>query len=598
MPRYPDDIIERVREATDLVELVSAHVRLTPRGKDNYFGLCPFHQEKTPSFSVNAALQIYHCFGCGAGGNAFRFVQEIDHISFVEAVQYLAERAGIALPAAGTSTPPTDLHDQLYRANEIARKYFQHILHRDARGSAAASYLRERGLAAATIADFGLGYAPPGWDNLLQVAARRNLSAEVLVRAGLALSRPNQEGHYDRFRDRVTFPIANASGRTIAFGARALRPDDQPKYLNSSESPIYRKGSVLYGLHQARTAIRQAGVAVVVEGYMDVLSLVQVGLANVVACSGTALTMEQCRLLTREAPRVVLLFDGDAAGSAAALRGIELLVTAGLDARVATLPAAHDPDSMVRAEGAEAVRELLAQAPTALRFLLDRVAGDHDLTTVAGRERAVAAAQPLLVGTADPVRRDLLLREVAQRLGVDEAALRQEVSLAVQRQRPPRQRPAASAPAPRRRPVPGPEKAFLGLLLACPRLIGPTATHLAPDALDDPGCQQLLALLFSEYRTAAAVDLPLLMNRLEDPGLVRLLSECAAQGFDDAQIDRQWQDHLLHFRVRQVRRAMDEARQALQEAEARGDQAAAASANRALAELNRQRLALLAEQGS
>lgn len=595
MPRIPDEEIERIREATDIIDVVSEHVQLTRKGTSNYFGLCPFHEEKTPSFSVNADRQIYHCFGCGAGGNVFRFLQEMEGISFVEAVKILAERAGLPPPTAGSRPQAANVSDDLFRANELAKKYFHHILHKDERGRDAAAYLDSRGLSQETIELFGLGYAPPGWDNLLQVAERRGLSATVLEHAGLAQARQRGSGHYDRFRDRVTFPIAGTSGRIVGFGARGLRPDEEPKYLNSPETAIYHKGSVLYGLDHTRTAIREANEALVVEGYMDLLSLHQHGVTNVVATSGTALTQQQCRLLARAAERVVLLFDGDAAGSAAAIRGAQALVAAGLNARVASLPPEHDPDSFVKANGAAALRDLLDHAPDALAFHLDRVSAQHDLHTVQGRAHAMDACKPLLLSVTDPVRRDLLLREVAQRLRIDERAVREELRQEARRHS--RVRGTTRGPAKSEQYAPPrPEKTFLGLLLNYPRWIAPTAAQLSPEAFTDATCRRVATLLFEQYQDAADVDVARLITRLDDEEAMRLVSECAMEGFEDSQVERQWEDYLRHLRVQRLTREIDAAREKLEKAVSASDEEEATRVNRRLIELNQQRQQLLAEQ--
>ena len=358
--------------------MISEHVQLVKKGR-NYSGLCPFHDEKTPSFSVDPDRQFYHCFGCGVGGNVFKFIQEIDRVTFVEAVKFLAERAGIALPErSGPSREEDAADDELYRANDLAQKYFHHLLLKDDVSASARTYLQTRGLTGETIARFGLGYAPPEWDALLKVAGRRDLNPQVLERAGLALPRPKGSGHYDRFRDRVTFPIANLSSRIIAFGARALQSDQEPKYLNSPETPIYHKGRVLYGLSDTRDAIRRRDAVLVVEGYMDLLSLVQAGVEHVAATSGTALTEDQCRTLARYARQVVLLFDGDAAGSTAAMRGLEVILGTGLDVRVVSLPTGHDPDSFVQEHGPEA---LLKRAENANRSSISTSNNSPNSTT-------------------------------------------------------------------------------------------------------------------------------------------------------------------------------------------------------------------------
>jgi len=597
MPLIPEETLERIRDAADIVDVVSEHVQLGKKGR-NFFGLCPFHDEKSPSFSVNPDRQIYHCFGCGVGGNVFRFIQEVDRVTFVEAVKYLSERTGISLPErSGSSRDETEAADLIYRANDLAYKYFHHMLLNDDSGAAAREYLQARRLTSETIERFGLGYAPSNWDGLLKVAGRRSLNPQVMEQSGLALPRQNGGGYYDRFRDRVTFPIANLSNRTIAFGARALQPDAEPKYLNSPETAIYHKGRVLYGLSDTRDAVRRQDCVLVVEGYMDLISLVQAGIQHVAATSGTALTEDHARLLARYAHQVVLLFDGDAAGSTAAMRGLEILLGTDLDARVVSLPPEHDPDTFVQEHGSDALLERTERAQSVLDFYLEQLALRHDLSSVEGKSRAVATLRPLLAKIRDAVRRDLLLREVAQRLSVDEQALRQELQASVQQQRAPRRTGDESAqPA-----VPDPprhELEFIGLLLNFPHYIADTAGQLPPEALGDTRTQALCRLLFERQAQGRSIDLGMIINELEDDALSRLVTQCAVQGFDEEQVERQWRDYVLHFQKSSLQTRIAAARQALALAVDQRDDGEVARISSEIAELNQQRQAFAAEQNS
>ena len=597
MPRIPEDILERIRDATDIVDVVSEHVQLGKKGR-NFFGLCPFHDEKSPSFSVNPDRQIYHCFGCGVGGNVFKFLQEIDRVTFIEAVKFLSERTGISLPEhSGPSREEADAADQLYRANDLAQKYFHHMLLSDEAGANAREYLQSRRLDAETIERFGLGYAPSSWDGLLKVAGRRGLPPHIMEQAGLALPRQGGNGHYDRFRDRATFPIANLSNRTIAFGARALQADQEPKYLNSPETPIYHKGRVLYGLSDSRDAVRRQDSVLVVEGYMDLISLAQAGIHHVAATSGTALTEDHCRTLTRYAHKVVLLFDGDAAGSTAAMRGLETLLGTGLDARVVSLPPEHDPDTFVQEHGPDTLLARAENAQSVLDFYLEQLGQRHDLTSVEGKSRAVETLKPLLAKPQDAVRRDLLLREVAQRLSVDEQALRQELQASVRHQRAPRrvqnEPPQEILPDPPRH-----ELEFIGLLLNFPQYIPGTVSQFAPEALSDTRTQTLCRMLFDRHAQSKAVDIGMIMNELQDDTLSRLITKCAAQGFDEEQAEQQWRDYLRHFQKNSNQTRINAARQALAQAAANNDDGEVARISAELVQLNQQRQALAAEQNS
>ena len=599
MPRnYEDEAVrERIRDATDIVDLVSEHVQLVKKGR-NFSGLCPFHDEKTPSFSVNPDRQFYHCFGCGAGGDVFKFVQEIDRVTFVEALKFLAERAGIALPErSGPSREEVAAEDELYRANDLAQKYFHHLLLNDEVGASARTYLQTRGLTGETITRFGLGYAPPGWDALLKVAGRRGLSPQSLERAGLAVPRSNGSGHYDRFRDRVTFPIANLSNRTVAFGARALQPDQEPKYLNSSETPIYHKGRVLYGLSIARDAIRRQDAVLVVEGYTDLISLAQAGIQHVVATAGTALTEDHCRLLARFARQLVLLFDGDAAGSTAAMRALEVLLGTSLDIRVVSLPSEHDPDSFIQEHGPERLLNQAENAQSVLDFYLGRLAQQHDLSSMEGKGRAVETFKPLIAKLNKPqdaVRRDLLLREVSQRLAVDEQALRDGVRASMRRPQRPRQ--AAADPPPTAAPdPPRHELEFIGLLINFPQFIPETVREFAADSLSDTRTQTLCRALFDRHSHGQAIDLSAIISALADDALARLAAQCAAQGFDEEQVDRQWRDYLRYFQKNALQKRIANARQALAKA-SDDDEIARISAE--LVALNQERQAVAAQQSS
>ena len=599
MPRNheAEAVRDRIRDATDIVDLVSEHVQLTRRGR-NFLGLCPFHEEKTPSFSVNPDRQFYHCFGCGAGGDVFKFIQEIDRVTFIEAIKFLAERAGIALPErSGPSREETEAADELYRANDLAQKYFHHLLLNDEVGASASEYLQTRRLTSETIERFGLGYAPPGWDALLKVAGRRGLSPQILERAGLALPRSTGSGHYDRFRDRVTFPIANLSDRTIAFGARALQPDQEPKYLNSPETPIYHKGRVLYGLSITRDAIRRQDAVLVVEGYMDLISLAQAGIQHVVATSGTALTEDHCRLLARFARQVVLLFDGDAAGSTAAMRGLEVILGTGLDARVVSLPAEHDPDSFIQEHGPEALLKRAENAQSALDFYFDQLAQQHDLSSVEGKARAVERLKPLLAKPRDAVRRDLLLREVAERLSVDEQSLRHDLQASMRRPQQPRK--AVAEPSPTATPdPPRHELEFMGLLLNFPQLIPKTVREFAPDSLSDARTQALCRTVFDHHAHGKAIDLGTIISELEDDALARLAAQCAAQGFDEEQVERLWRDYFFSFQKNALDKRITNALQALTEASKASDDSEIERISAELVALNQERQAVATQQSS
>jgi DNA primase len=414
--RIPDETIESIRAATDIVDLVAASVPLKKRGK-SYVGRCPFHQEKTPSFTVSQEKQMYYCFGCGAGGNVFTFLMETEKISFVEAVRTLAERAGIPLPSTTEADQErASEHDALFSACKLAGLFYYRSLTATPEGASALEYLQKRGFTEETVRRFGLGYSPNSWDALLRFAHTEGVEAEQLERAGLAVRRDDRSGFYDRFRGRVMFPIFSVSGRTIAFGARKLREDDPlAKYINSPETPIYNKSRVLYGLSLAKEAIRAEEYAVMVEGYADMISVYQAGTQNVVATSGTALTDEQLELLGRYSRTVTLLYDADSAGARATMRGIDLAVGHGFDVRVAELPSGEDPDVFIRSHGVAAFRELLKRSLSFLEFKAQTFRDQGMLETAEGKTRAVRSIVETLARMPDELKRNFYIQMLADK---------------------------------------------------------------------------------------------------------------------------------------------------------------------------------------
>lgn len=416
--RIPDETLDAIRDRVSLVEIVSGYVALKKAGR-NHVGLCPFHSEKTPSFTVSEERGLFHCFGCGAGGSVFAFVMRVEHCSFPEAVESLARRAGVSLPER--SAPESQQQRQgFFRLNELAQRYLRRCLQSD-QGQLARAYLQRRGLRAETIERYGLGYCPPSGSGFLQAIASRPRAVQAAAHLGL-VGRRGDGVYYERFRNRVTFPIRDGGGRIVGFGGRTLG-DDPPKYLNSPESVLFHKGRVLYGLFEAREAIREAGRVVLVEGYMDVLSLAEARVAPVVATLGTALTAEQLKLARRFAPEVVAFFDGDRAGQQAAERAFEICAEAGIWGLGAFLPQDSDPDSYVRTHGSEATQRLLEKAVPLANFFLDRV-DPGPRASVPERVRAAERYALAIARVQNPMTFGLLARQGAQRLGVDESVLR------------------------------------------------------------------------------------------------------------------------------------------------------------------------------
>lgn len=419
--RIPDETLQAIRDRISIVEVVSAYVNLKRQGR-NHIGLCPFHGEKTPSFTVSDERGLFHCFGCGESGTVFTFVMKIERLEFLDAVTQLAARAGVALPARDADDPAAQRREQLYAANAHAERFFREAL-ASAAGATARRYLGNRGLREATADRFGLGFAPPAGSALASYLERQQVPREIALQAGL-LGRRDDGRVYDRFRGRVMFPIRDRRGRTIAFGGRALG-DEQPKYLNSPETPLFRKGEGLYGVAEARDAIRQHARAVVVEGYMDALVLAQEGVPYVVATLGTALTAAQLRMLQPlggEELAVFFFFDGDRAGRQAAVRAFAICAEAGVWGRAAFLPEGADPDSYTREHGTAATLALLDAAPALLDFYFDTLLPPG--APLPQRMRVADELKGILGKVANDVQFAVLVRQAAARLGLGEEVFR------------------------------------------------------------------------------------------------------------------------------------------------------------------------------
>lgn len=549
MPRIPETIIDQVRLSIDIVDIVGDHVALTRRGK-NFVGLCPFHDDSTPSLNVSQEKQIYKCFACGAGGNSFTFLRDIENISFIEAVRQLADRAGIALPDAKPADPDQqEVFDQLYRANELAVKYFHHLLTQDEKAADAMAYLEKRGINRDIIDAFSLGYAPDQWDGFLQVATRRDFSPQILERAGLVLHREKGGGFYDRFRNRITFPIHATTGRPVAFGARALDPDEQAKYINSPETPVYNKSATLYGLWRDRDAIRDAGTALVVEGYMDLIALSQYGIENAVASSGTALTTDHARLLRRYAPKTILIFDGDTAGATAAMRGIGSLFEVGLEVRVVTLPEDHDPDSYVRAHGPDGLLRLTENAAPAIDFLIEQFAQRDDLSTVDGKTRTANALAELIGRITDSALKQFLIKDIAEKIGIDEEIL---IGIAQTQRR--TTRPQNGQPEPEPYDTrPRSERELLTFMMQHPETADSVFNQISPDNFTNSAYRQIATMIASNRQQKQSIEAAHLINQCNDNRLSRILTDLSLEiGIENPNIDVPIRDYIHKFQLKSL----------------------------------------------
>jgi DNA primase len=426
--RIPDEKVQEVRDASSIVDVVSQYVSLKKRGK-TFSGLCPFHQEKTPSFTVDPIRGFYHCFGCGEGGDVFSFIMKMEKTGFLEAVRTLADRVNIHLPSYEKEDARNQEIELLYRANQVAADFYRTCLWNTQDGKSALQYISKRGFQQKTLETFRIGYAPNQWDGLIKKAEQSGIKPEALLRAGLIVPRKDGRGHYDRFRGRLMFPIFNISGRVVGFGGRILAAaEGVPKYINTSETPIYQKSHILYGLFHSKNGIRRENRVLLVEGYTDMMRFYQCGFDYAVASSGTALTEGQAKLLTQYAPRVVLVFDGDSAGLRAAIRGIDVVLAAGLHVEIAALPKGTDPDAFLIKYGSDDMQKCLKDAFSFVDFQLMQMRGRSSLSNPIEKAEAARSLILSVSKIRDPMVRQIAIKDIAEKLDVEESVLLQELN--------------------------------------------------------------------------------------------------------------------------------------------------------------------------
>jgi len=425
--RWDDNTIQNVKEANDVLEVIGQHLSLKRSGS-NFKALCPFHQEKTPSFMVNPGKQIFHCFGCNTGGDVIRFVMLHEGLPFTDAVRKLAGRAGIELPEKSAEAGARrDKKDLLYRANRLASEFYSELLMKDPQGSEAREYLSLRGIHSEVCQTFGMGFAPPGWRSLAAVLEKKDVGIDAAIESGLLVKGDAGKDPYDRFRNRIVFPIKDLSGRILGFGGRVLG-EELPKYVNTSETPVYRKGDFLFGMDVAAPYIREEGQVILVEGYLDVIPLHQAGIRNVVGVLGTALTPEQARRIKRLTTKSILIFDSDKAGKKAALRSGMIFLEEGFTCLVVPLEMNEDPDSFLRKKGTEELLKKISDAIPIINFAMKEVKKDYPGDNVESRVQVLDAITPYLAKIRDRAKLGVYLREVADDLRIEQHDLRAKLT--------------------------------------------------------------------------------------------------------------------------------------------------------------------------
>ncbi|MBF0387138.1 MAG: DNA primase [Candidatus Omnitrophica bacterium] len=539
MGLIPEDVIQQVIDRTNIVELIASYIPLKKTG-GNYKALCPFHNEKTPSFVVTPHKQIFHCFGCHEGGNALGFVMKHERLGFAEAVRLLAGRAGVMIPESDPAVRvKDDLRQRIFQANEAVVEYYHRnlVAGKEPEVKLARDYLKSRSIDLDCVKRFRIGYAYDAWDGAAAELRQKGFSAEEILKSGLVVPREKSQGYYDRFRGRVIFPIFDYRDRALAFGARALKKDDKAKYINSPETVLYTKGQHLYGLNWAKDAIVREDAVIVVEGYMDLIRPVLAGIGNVVASLGTALTVDHVRLIRRYTRNIIMLFDMDTAGQAATLRSLDTLLEEDMNVRVAALADDEDPDSFILKDGAEAFRGRIKQAISLFDFKLSRLTAAHNAHTIEGRAVICQEMLPTIDKIPSEVVRDGYVRELASRLHIPEDAVAKE-----------RRRLGGMAVAARprveqdhlnsgravhqqvsgRKELSPEESLLLKLMLAEPKWVAEARAVILPEDLRDDVIRRIVAKVYEVFDKEKQVGVAALVNLFDD-GAVRSIITRLAQ---------------------------------------------------------------------
>jgi len=573
--------IKEIRERASILEVVSDFVSLKKSGK-NYLGLCPFHAERTPSFTVNEEKGIFHCFGCGAGGNVFNFLMRLNNSSFPEAVKTLAQRYGISLPMRELSAAEKirrSFQENLFAINELACKFYHRLLISEKEGEEGRRYLAKRGISPEIIELCRLGFAPSAWDSLVGFLKEQGIPLKNAQTLGLIIPRQEgkdgegETGYYDRFRSRIIFPIFTVGGKVCGFGGRIVDDStsaaDQyvPKYINSPESPIYRKGQVLYGLHIAQKAIREQGRALIVEGYMDLLSLFQEGIRNVVASLGTALTSAQVNLLSRYTEEAILIFDADEGGQKATQRSLDLFLQEGLSVKIASLPPGFDPDSYIRQEKRKGLEEVITKALPLMEYLLGEAIRRHGIATIEGKVRVLREVMPAWQQLKDPLEQNLYVELMANKLGLKESQIRSQLKEPAK----PEAIGAESLPA---RSGPAHERVLLQLMLSKSSLMPQIERLLREERFENPRFQKLAQEIVLFWKNQKEFEIHNFLDQLEDEEARDLVSELLLTEESITEPERMlrdcWRRFCFHRLQKEIKRVDEEIRHRIQEGKSGG----------------------------
>jgi DNA primase len=542
----PDHIIDEIRDRTDIVTVISDHVVLKKVGK-NFKGLCPFHSEKTPSFSVSPDKRIYHCFGCGVGGNVFKFLMEIQSISFPEVLKVLAERAGIPLPrnSSDHSTDPGHKErESLRKLNEAATRYFQSLLKNPEGGLSARNYLTSRHFDAETLERYRVGWAAPTWKGLLtHVQQKSSVTQEQLLKSGLIIKKEDSSTVYDRFRGRVIFPIKDLHSNIIGFGGRSINEEDQPKYLNSPETLLYQKSETLFGMDQAKQAIRKENQVILVEGYFDQMRAVQHGVEYVVATCGTALTAKQASMLRNHAETAILIFDSDSAGRSAAEKGFDILLEHGMNVKIVVLPDGQDPDSFIQEQGAESFLEKIRNAKPFMESYIDALVRESPGQTPADKVKMANQILPLLTKIKNTVERSAWLEKFTSKTNIDDRTFLKELSKALT-QNQPRMAETKSELA----PLLNLEKHLVHLILSDKETAQMVLLEVDPEDFSDPILKNIAQTCRQKIDNDEDLRIDQLLGQTEDPETRNVLSRLGLESVEFESPERTMKDCIGKFK--------------------------------------------------
>jgi DNA primase len=568
--RIPENILEEILSRINIVEVISEYIPLKKAGR-NFRALCPFHHEKSPSFMVSPDRQIFHCFGCGESGNAFKFLMRYERMDFPEAVSLLARKAGIVLPESAKEDPrAVSLSTQLFKINELALGFYTGLL-ASAQGAAAKTYLLQRGLTEETIKSFRLGWAPDKWDALIEFLRSKGVGLSLMEKAGLVLPKQNG-GYYDRFRQRIIFPIFDIKSRVLGFGGRVMHSSDNQlaKYVNSPETPVYTKGRNLFGLNLAKEAIRQSDCAAVVEGYLDFIIPYQQGVQNLVASQGTALTEEQARLLKRYTRNVVMVYDADNAGQMAALRSLDIFIEESMEVKIVSLPQGFDPDTFVRQKGAQELKNMIENAEGLFDYKFRILKSRFNASTPEGKARISSEMLSTIGRFKDAVLKAEYLKILAQQLDVPEYSLREELGKLKDN----RPQPADSPLVKKTETVINPtERLLIKIMMEETRLVDYIRQHLEPSDFQGEVTSRIVSFMFELIQQGKQIEANTLMNHFEDKDAMR----CICESVFDGEVTQENREKVVDDCIRMIKnKRMVVTRQRLQEqmrrAEVSGDE--------------------------